>query len=106
MKLVERMPRVCKAVIKAKATLMSGLSILFLVSVVNMFFGSAILFKAHMSLGLVIMCGLFCSTLSSSLRKQRTETRTTSALRGPVPRLCDHFQKTHSSCHEGQEERK
>ncbi|XP_031650430.1 probable Bax inhibitor 1 isoform X1 [Oncorhynchus kisutch] len=38
-------------------TLMSGLSVLFLVSVVNMFFGSAILFKAHMYLGLVIMCG-------------------------------------------------
>ncbi|KAJ8016990.1 hypothetical protein DPEC_G00013120 [Dallia pectoralis] len=38
-------------------TLMSGLSILFLVSVVNMFFGSVILFKAHLYLGLVIMCG-------------------------------------------------
>lgn len=38
-------------------TLMSGLSILFLVSVLNMFFGSAMLFKAHMYTGLVIMCG-------------------------------------------------
>uniref|UniRef100_A0A8C8ELA5 Transmembrane BAX inhibitor motif containing 6 n=1 Tax=Oncorhynchus tshawytscha TaxID=74940 RepID=A0A8C8ELA5_ONCTS len=38
-------------------TLMSGLSILFLVSVLNMCFGSAILFKAHMYMGLVIMCG-------------------------------------------------
>ncbi|XP_004071065.1 bax inhibitor 1 [Oryzias latipes] len=38
-------------------TLMSGLSILFLFSVMNMFFGSLMLFKAHMYLGLLIMCG-------------------------------------------------
>ncbi|KAG7237891.1 hypothetical protein INR49_031684 [Caranx melampygus] len=38
-------------------TLMSGLSLLFLLSVVNMFFGSLMLFKAHMYLGLIIMCG-------------------------------------------------
>jgi len=38
-------------------TLMSGLSILFLMSVFNMFFGSVLLFKAHMYLGLLVMCG-------------------------------------------------
>ncbi|XP_030631983.1 probable Bax inhibitor 1 [Chanos chanos] len=38
-------------------TLMSGLSILLLVSFLNMFFGSITLFKAHMYLGLAIMCG-------------------------------------------------
>uniref|UniRef100_A0A8C3A489 Transmembrane BAX inhibitor motif containing 6 n=2 Tax=Cyclopterus lumpus TaxID=8103 RepID=A0A8C3A489_CYCLU len=38
-------------------TLMSGLSLLFLMSVMNMFFGSVMLFKAHMYLGLLIMCG-------------------------------------------------
>uniref|UniRef100_A0A3B4TNB0 Transmembrane BAX inhibitor motif containing 6 n=1 Tax=Seriola dumerili TaxID=41447 RepID=A0A3B4TNB0_SERDU len=38
-------------------TLMSGLSLLFLMSVMNMFFGSLMLFKAHMYLGLFIMCG-------------------------------------------------
>jgi len=38
-------------------TLMSGLSLLFLMSVMNMFFGSVMLFKAHMYLGLIIMCG-------------------------------------------------
>jgi len=38
-------------------TLLSGLSLLFLVSLVNMFIGSALVFKAHMYLGLFIMCG-------------------------------------------------
>ncbi|XP_077369355.1 putative Bax inhibitor 1 [Festucalex cinctus] len=38
-------------------TLMSGLSILFLMSLLNMFFGSVLLFKAHMYLGLLVMCG-------------------------------------------------
>lgn len=38
-------------------TLMSGLSILLLVSLLNMFLGSVMLFKAHMYLGLAIMCG-------------------------------------------------
>ncbi|XP_041654701.1 probable Bax inhibitor 1 [Cheilinus undulatus] len=38
-------------------TLMSGLSLLFLMSVMNLFFGSVMLFKAHMYLGLLIMCG-------------------------------------------------
>uniref|UniRef100_A0A8C8C4D0 Transmembrane BAX inhibitor motif-containing protein 6 n=1 Tax=Oncorhynchus tshawytscha TaxID=74940 RepID=A0A8C8C4D0_ONCTS len=38
-------------------TLMSGLSILLLVSFLNMFLGSVMLFTAHMYLGLVIMCG-------------------------------------------------
>ncbi|KAM6925473.1 putative Bax inhibitor 1 [Xenentodon cancila] len=38
-------------------TLMSGLSILFLLSLMNMFFGSLMLFKAHMYLGLLVMCG-------------------------------------------------
>ncbi|KAF3697345.1 putative Bax inhibitor 1 [Channa argus] len=37
--------------------LMSGLSLLFLMSVMNMFFGSLMLFKAHMYLGLILMCG-------------------------------------------------
>ncbi|KAL4655586.1 putative Bax inhibitor 1 [Arapaima gigas] len=37
--------------------LMSGLSVLFLISLVNMFVGSAALFKAHVYVGLVIMCG-------------------------------------------------
>ncbi|XP_053082999.1 probable Bax inhibitor 1 [Pangasianodon hypophthalmus] len=38
-------------------TLMSGLSILLLVSVLNMFIGSVALFKAHMYIALAIMCG-------------------------------------------------
>uniref|UniRef100_A0A9J8AX49 Transmembrane BAX inhibitor motif-containing protein 6 n=1 Tax=Cyprinus carpio carpio TaxID=630221 RepID=A0A9J8AX49_CYPCA len=38
-------------------TLMSGLTVLLLVSVFNMFFASEILFKAHVYLGLAIMCG-------------------------------------------------
>uniref|UniRef100_A0A3Q2Z3N5 Transmembrane BAX inhibitor motif-containing protein 6 n=1 Tax=Hippocampus comes TaxID=109280 RepID=A0A3Q2Z3N5_HIPCM len=38
-------------------TLMSGVSILFLMSLVNMWFGSVMLFKAHMYLGLLLMCG-------------------------------------------------
>ncbi|KAJ3583564.1 hypothetical protein NHX12_016876 [Muraenolepis orangiensis] len=38
-------------------TLMSGLSLLFLMSIMNMFLGSAMLFKAHTYLGLIIMCG-------------------------------------------------
>uniref|UniRef100_A0A672HYT6 Transmembrane BAX inhibitor motif-containing protein 6 n=1 Tax=Salarias fasciatus TaxID=181472 RepID=A0A672HYT6_SALFA len=38
-------------------TLMSGLSVLFLMSLANMFFGSVLLFKAHMYLGLLVMCG-------------------------------------------------
>ncbi|XP_066528381.1 probable Bax inhibitor 1 [Hoplias malabaricus] len=38
-------------------TLMSGLSILLLVSVLNMFVGSVMLFKAHVYIGLAIMCG-------------------------------------------------
>ncbi|XP_062842955.1 probable Bax inhibitor 1 [Trichomycterus rosablanca] len=38
-------------------TLMSGLSILLLVSVINMFVGSVVLLKAHMYIGLAIMCG-------------------------------------------------
>ncbi|XP_066564266.1 probable Bax inhibitor 1 [Amia ocellicauda] len=38
-------------------TLMSGLSILLMLSVFNMFFGSVMLFKAHMYLGLALMCG-------------------------------------------------
>lgn len=38
-------------------TLMSGLSILLLVSFLNMFLGSAMLFKAYVYLGLAIMCG-------------------------------------------------
>uniref|UniRef100_A0A3P9DBR2 Transmembrane BAX inhibitor motif containing 6 n=1 Tax=Maylandia zebra TaxID=106582 RepID=A0A3P9DBR2_9CICH len=33
------------------------LSLLFLMSLMNMFFGSMVLFKAHMYLGLLIMCG-------------------------------------------------
>uniref|UniRef100_A0A8C9T4S2 Transmembrane BAX inhibitor motif-containing protein 6 n=1 Tax=Scleropages formosus TaxID=113540 RepID=A0A8C9T4S2_SCLFO len=37
--------------------LMSGLSILFLVSLINIFTGSAALCKAHMYIGLAIMCG-------------------------------------------------
>ncbi|XP_062323295.1 probable Bax inhibitor 1 [Osmerus eperlanus] len=37
--------------------LMSGLSILLLVSILNIFLGSVMLFKAHVYLGLVIMCG-------------------------------------------------
>ncbi|KAI2659504.1 putative Bax inhibitor 1 [Labeo rohita] len=38
-------------------TLMSGLTVLLLVSLLNMFFASAIVFKAHVYLGLAIMCG-------------------------------------------------
>lgn len=38
-------------------TLMSGLSLLLITSVMNMFFGSVLLFKVHLYLGLVIMCG-------------------------------------------------
>ncbi|CAB1315208.1 unnamed protein product [Coregonus sp. 'balchen'] len=38
-------------------TLTSGLSILLLVSFLNMFLGSVMLFKAHVYLGLAIMCG-------------------------------------------------
>ncbi|XP_028654447.1 probable Bax inhibitor 1 [Erpetoichthys calabaricus] len=38
-------------------TLMSGLSVLLLLSMFNMFYGSVMLFKAHMYLGLVVMCG-------------------------------------------------
>ncbi|KAJ8265707.1 hypothetical protein COCON_G00148060 [Conger conger] len=38
-------------------TLMSALSILLLVSLVNMFMGSVMLFKAHLYLGLLVMCG-------------------------------------------------
>lgn len=38
-------------------TLMSGLSILMLVSLVNIFIGSVMVFKVHMYLGLAIMCG-------------------------------------------------
>ncbi|XP_051911592.1 probable Bax inhibitor 1 isoform X1 [Hippocampus zosterae] len=38
-------------------TLMSGVSILFLMSLLNMLFGSVMLFKAHMYLGLLVMCG-------------------------------------------------
>ncbi|XP_039602592.1 probable Bax inhibitor 1 [Polypterus senegalus] len=38
-------------------TLMSGLSILLLLSMFNMFYGSVMLFKAHMYLGLLVMCG-------------------------------------------------
>lgn len=38
-------------------TLMSGLTVLLLVSLFNMFFGSALLFKAHVYLGLAVMCG-------------------------------------------------
>ncbi|XP_051958003.1 probable Bax inhibitor 1 [Xyrauchen texanus] len=38
-------------------TLMSGLFVLLLVSFFNMFFSSVVLFKAHIYLGLVIMCG-------------------------------------------------
>lgn len=38
-------------------TLMSGLTVLLLVSVLNMFFASEIVFKAHVYLGLAIMCG-------------------------------------------------
>ncbi|XP_061684192.1 probable Bax inhibitor 1 [Syngnathoides biaculeatus] len=38
-------------------TLMSGLSILFLTSLLNAFFGSVVLFKAHLYLGLLLMCG-------------------------------------------------
>ncbi|KAM4700257.1 bax inhibitor 1 isoform 2-T2 [Discoglossus pictus] len=37
--------------------LMSGLSLLLLSSLVNMFFGSVLLFKMHMYIGLLIMCG-------------------------------------------------
>lgn len=37
--------------------LTSGLSILLLVSIVNLFIGSALVFKAHMYLGLAIICG-------------------------------------------------
>nr|UPW27093.1 bax inhibitor 1 [Thamnaconus modestus] len=37
--------------------LMSGLCLLLLVSIMNIFFGSLLLFKAHMYLGLLIMCG-------------------------------------------------
>ncbi|CAB1353881.1 unnamed protein product [Coregonus sp. 'balchen'] len=39
------------------STLMSGLSILLLVSFLNMFLGSVMLFTAHVYLGLAIMCG-------------------------------------------------
>ncbi|KAL6464704.1 hypothetical protein MHYP_G00270210 [Metynnis hypsauchen] len=38
-------------------TLMSALSILLLVSILNMFVGSVMLFKAHVYIGLAIMCG-------------------------------------------------
>uniref|UniRef100_A0A3Q2PD69 Transmembrane BAX inhibitor motif-containing protein 6 n=1 Tax=Fundulus heteroclitus TaxID=8078 RepID=A0A3Q2PD69_FUNHE len=38
-------------------TLMSGLSMLLLMSLMNLFFGSLIMFKAHLYLGLLIMCG-------------------------------------------------
>ncbi|XP_036389788.1 probable Bax inhibitor 1 [Megalops cyprinoides] len=38
-------------------TLMSALSILLLVSLVNIFLGSVMLFKAHLYLGLAVMCG-------------------------------------------------
>ncbi|KAK1799833.1 hypothetical protein P4O66_006360 [Electrophorus voltai] len=38
-------------------TLMSGLSILMLVSLINMFVGSVMLFKAHVYIGLAVMCG-------------------------------------------------
>ncbi|MGH0190302.1 UNVERIFIED_CONTAM: hypothetical protein FKN15_044174 [Acipenser sinensis] len=37
-------------------TLMSGLSLLFLLSLFNMFYGSALLFKAHLYIGLALMC--------------------------------------------------
>uniref|UniRef100_W5LRA8 Transmembrane BAX inhibitor motif containing 6 n=1 Tax=Astyanax mexicanus TaxID=7994 RepID=W5LRA8_ASTMX len=38
-------------------TLMSGLSILLLLSFLNIFVGSVMLFKAHVYIGLAIMCG-------------------------------------------------
>ncbi|KAI7795560.1 probable Bax inhibitor 1 [Triplophysa rosa] len=38
-------------------TLMSGLTVLLLVSLFNMFFSSALLFKVHVYLGLAVMCG-------------------------------------------------
>ncbi|XP_061432687.1 probable Bax inhibitor 1 [Lethenteron reissneri] len=38
-------------------TLMSGLSFLLMMSLFNMFYGSALLFKAQMYLGLLVMCG-------------------------------------------------
>ncbi|XP_060930070.1 probable Bax inhibitor 1 [Limanda limanda] len=38
-------------------TLISGLSLLFLLSMMNVFYGAVMMFKAHMYLGLIIMCG-------------------------------------------------
>uniref|UniRef100_A0A3Q3WGW0 Uncharacterized protein n=1 Tax=Mola mola TaxID=94237 RepID=A0A3Q3WGW0_MOLML len=38
-------------------TLMSGLSLLLFMSLLNVFLGSVMLFKAHMYLGLLVMCG-------------------------------------------------
>ncbi|XP_077472393.1 putative Bax inhibitor 1 [Stigmatopora argus] len=38
-------------------TLMSGLSVFFLLSLVNVFLGSVVVFKLHLYLGLLIMCG-------------------------------------------------
>ncbi|XP_002663718.1 bax inhibitor 1 [Danio rerio] len=38
-------------------TLMTGLTVLLLVSILNMFFGSVLIFKAHLYLGLLVMCG-------------------------------------------------
>ncbi|KAM9786097.1 putative Bax inhibitor 1 [Neosynchiropus ocellatus] len=38
-------------------TLLSGLSLLLLMSLMNIFLGSVMLFKLHMYLGLLIMCG-------------------------------------------------
>ncbi|KAL3991782.1 laminin, gamma 3 [Sarotherodon galilaeus] len=40
-----------------RGTLMSGCSILFLVSLTNVFFGSTLLFEANTYLGLLVMCG-------------------------------------------------
>ncbi|XP_005986352.1 probable Bax inhibitor 1 [Latimeria chalumnae] len=38
-------------------TLMSGLSLLFLLSLANIFIGSVMIFKAHLYIGLLVMCG-------------------------------------------------
>jgi len=38
-------------------TLMSGLSLLCVLSLVNLFMGSVMVFKMHMYLGLIVMCG-------------------------------------------------
>ncbi|KAB5514984.1 hypothetical protein PHYPO_G00248850 [Pangasianodon hypophthalmus] len=61
-------------------TLMSGLSILLLVSVLNMFIGSVALFKAHMYIALAIMCGFVLFDTQLIIEKAEMGIKTTSGI--------------------------